>query len=161
LGVVEPMSTGLGGDCFALIYLASERRLIGLNASGRAPQAASAEALIERGFQQMPLEGAHSLTVPGALDGLAQCLANYGPITLQQAFAPAIFYAEDGFPITEVVARVWARDSAKLQRNAESARVYLPQGRAPLAGELFRNLDLARTLRLIAECGADAFYRGE
>jgi gamma-glutamyltranspeptidase/glutathione hydrolase len=161
LTVVEPMSTGLGGDCFALIYLAQERRLTGLNSSGRAPHTASAEALVERGHHQVPREGPLSITIPGALDGLVQCLTRYGTLTLPQALAPAILYAEDGFPVTEVAAQTWARNAAKLSRYAESARVYLPHGKAPLPGEVFRNPDLARTLRLIAERGSDVFYRGE
>lgn len=161
LGVVEPMSTGLGGDCFALIYLADERRLVALNASGRAPLSASADALLEQGFDCVPLEGPSSITIPGALDGLVQCLAKFGTMPLEQALAPAIFYAEDGFPVTEVAAALWRRSAAKLARNPESARIYLSQGRAPLPGEVFRNPDLARTLRLIAERGPDVFYRGE
>lgn len=99
LGVVEPMSTGLGGDCFALIHLANENRLIALNASGRAPRLASAEALLERGFSHMPVDGPLSVTVPGALDGLARCLASHGTMTLRETFAPAIFYADQGFPV--------------------------------------------------------------
>lgn len=160
LGVVEPMSTGLGGDCFALIHLANENRLIALNASGRASHSASAEALLERGFSHMPADGPLSVTVPGALDGLAECLASHGTMTLRDTFAPAIFYAEHGFPVAEVTARQWHRSTAKLERNLESARVYLPQGRAPLPGELFRNPDLARTLESISESGTALFYRG-
>lgn len=161
LSVVEPMSTGLGGDCFALIYLAGEQRLIGLNASGRVPSAASVDALLERGFKQVPLEGPLSITVPGALDGLARCLVHFGTITLEQALEPAVFYAERGFPVTEIVAQLWQRSREKLARNAESARVYLPQGRVPRPGELFRNPDLARTLKAIGQHGPDLFYRGE
>ena len=161
LGVVEPMSTGLGGDCFALVYSAKERRLRGINASGRAPRSASAQTLLDLGLRQVPLDGPLSVTVPGALDGLAGCLTTYGTITLPQALAPAIFYAEDGFPVHEVAAQQWERSSAKLRRNEESSRVYLPQGRAPLPGEVFHNPDLARTLRVIAERGPDVFYRGE
>lgn len=161
LSVVEPMSTGIGGDCFALIYLAKEQRLIGLNASGRAPRSASAEAILERGLSKVPLEGPLSITVPGALDGLGQCLASCGTITLQQALEPAIYYAEHGFPVTEVAAQLWNRTTPKLMRNTESARVYLPNGRAPQPGERFRNPDLARTLRLIAGQGIDVFYNGQ
>jgi gamma-glutamyltranspeptidase/glutathione hydrolase len=161
LMVVEPMSTGLGGDCFALISLAKENRLIGINASGRAPRAASLEALLEQGLRQMPLEGPLSITVPGALDGLVQCLASYGTISLSEALLPAIFHAENGFPVTEVAAQMWERGSARLKRNSESARCYLPNGKPPLPGQVFRNPDLAQTLRLIAERGSDVFYSGE
>ena len=161
LGVLEPMSTGLGGDCFALVYSAKERRLIGINASGRAPRSASAEALIQLGVRHVPLDGPLSVTVPGALDGLASCLTTYGTISLEQALAPAIFYAEDGFPVHEVAAQQWERSLAKLGRNEESSKVYLPQGRAPRPGEVFHNPDLALTLRLIAEQGPDVFYQGK
>ena len=161
LMVVEPMSTGLGGDCFALVNLAKENRLIGINASGRAPRAASLEALLGLGVKQMPLEGPLSVTVPGALDGLVQSLATYGTISLSEALLAAIFYAENGFPVPEVAAQMWELGSTKLKRNSESARIYLPNGRPPLPGQLFRNPDLAQTLRLIAERGSDVFYSGE
>ncbi|HWP44904.1 MAG TPA: gamma-glutamyltransferase [Blastocatellia bacterium] len=161
LGVVEPMSTGLGGDCFAIIYRARDHRLVAINGSGRAPSSASADQLLESGFDSIPLEGPHSVTVPGALDALSECLANCGTVTLKEAFADAMVYAEQGFPVTEVAARAWKRSEAKLARNAESARVYLPGGRAPEPGQIFHNPDLARTLRSISEGGAEAFYRGE
>ncbi len=161
LSVIEPMSTGLGGDLFAIIWLAKERRLIGLNASGRASRLTSREALLANGHQHVPMEGPLSVTVPGALDGLAQCLTNYGTITLDQALAPAIFYAEDGFPVTEIASQMWARAKAKLSRYPESARVWLPNGKTPQSGEVFRNPDLSHTLKLITEHGPDLFYRGE
>jgi gamma-glutamyltranspeptidase/glutathione hydrolase len=161
LSVIEPQSTGLGGDLFALIWLAKEQRLIGLNASGRASHLASAEALLAAGHNRVPMEGTLSITTPGMLDGLGRCLSDYGTISLAQALAPAIFYAEDGFPVTEITAQMWTRAAAKLSRNAESARLWLPDGRAPQPGEVFRNPDLARTLSLIAEHGIEVFYRGE
>jgi gamma-glutamyltranspeptidase/glutathione hydrolase len=161
LNVVEPMSTGIGGDCFAIIYLAKEKKLIGINGTGRAPIDISSEALIERGLTRMPLEGPLSVTVPGALDALAKCLEDYGTISLGEALATAISHAEQGFLVTEVVARQWKRASSKLNRNSESARVYLPGGKAPVAGEVFRNQDLEKTLRTISEQGTDALYRGK
>jgi len=161
LMVVEPMSTGVGGDCFGLIYPVKEKRLIGLNASGRAPSGISVETLLQRGITRMPLEGPLSVTVPGALDGLAQCLARFGTITLREALLPAVFYAENGFPVSEIVAQMWESGANKLKNNPESKRVYLPNGRSPLAGELFRNPDLAHTLRLIGEQGRGVLYAGE
>lgn len=161
LNVVEPMSTGIGGDCFAIIYLAKEKRLIGINGTGRSPAAISVEALKGRGIEQMPVDGPLSVTVPGALDGLARCLKDYGTISLSEALAPAISYAQNGFRVTEVIARQWERASAKLKLNAESARVYLPDGRSPVAGQIFRNPDLEKTFRLISEQGTDVFYHGE
>lgn len=161
LGVVEPMSTGLGGDCFALIYSPKEHRLTGINASGRAPIYASAETFRKTGVRHIPMDGPLSVTVPGALDGLSKCLSSYGTISLDEALEPAIFYAEDGFPVQEIAAQQWQRGSTKLGRNEESSRVYLPKGRAPLPGEVFHNPDLAGTLRLIAEQGPEVFYRGK
>ncbi|CAN5772147.1 gamma-glutamyltransferase [soil metagenome] len=161
LSVVEPMSTGLGGDGFALIYLSKKERLVGINASGRSPRASTVDALIERGINQMPLEGPMSITVPGFLDGLAQCLARHGTVSLRDALQPAIFYAENGFPVTEITAQLWARKSDKLRGNSESARIYLPEGKAPEPGQLFRNPELAQTFRSIAAGGIDVFYRGD
>jgi gamma-glutamyltranspeptidase / glutathione hydrolase len=161
LGVVEPMSTGLGGDCFAIIYNAREGRLAAINGSGRAPFSASADALLGLGFNSVPVEGPHSITIPGALDALSRCLATYGTITIREALADAIHYAEQGFPVSEVAARVWRRSEIKLARNDESRRVYLPDDRAPEPCEIFYNPDLARTLRSISEGGTDTFYRGE
>jgi gamma-glutamyltranspeptidase/glutathione hydrolase len=161
LNVVEPMSTSIGGDCFAIIYLAKEKKLIGINGTGRAPAAISLEALIKRGFKSMPVEGPLSVTVPGALDALAKCLKDYGTISLREALATAISHAEQVFLVTEVVARQWESASSKLKRNSESARVYLPGGKAPAAGQVFRNPDLEKTLRTISEQGTDAFYSGK
>jgi len=160
LAVIEPMSTGLGGDCFSLIYLNQEKRLLGLNASGRAPDAISVEALHKRGIEEMPLEGPLSITVPGMLDGLVQCLARYGTISLQDALKPAIEFAESGFPVPEITSQMWQRSVDKLQRNSESAHVFLPEGSAPQPGQVFRNADLARTLKTIAGEGHNALYNG-
>jgi len=160
LNVVEPMSTGIGGDCFAIIYVAKERKLIGINATGRSPAAICAETVIERGFKSMPVEGPLSITVPGALDGLAKCLQRYGTISLSKALEPAIYYAGQGFPVSEIIAGQWERAAPKLKGNSESARVYLPAGKAPAAGQVFRNPDLEKTFRVISEQGTDAFYSG-
>jgi gamma-glutamyltranspeptidase/glutathione hydrolase len=161
LGVVEPMSTGLGGDCFAIIYRADDGHLAAINGSGRAPASASADSLLGSGLDRVPLEGPLSVTTPGALDALSQSLATFGTMTLKETFADAIFHAENGFPVTEVAARMWKRSEDKLARNAESARVYLPKGRAPEPGEVFYNPDLAATLGSLSEGGPAAFYRGE
>lgn len=161
LSVVEPMSTGLGGDCFALMYIAKEQQFFALNGSGRAPTHASADDLLQQGFTHIPVESPHSVTVPGILHGLVQCLERFGTITLDQALGPAIACAEEGFPVSEIAAQQWSRAAPKLSRNAESARVYLPRGRAPRPGEVFRNPDLAQTLRLIAHYGTGVFYHGD
>ncbi|MFN2533551.1 MAG: gamma-glutamyltransferase [Pyrinomonadaceae bacterium] len=161
LNVVEPMSTGIGGDCFAIIYLAKEKKLIGINGTGRSPADISADALIERGIKGMPVEGPLSVTVPGALDALARCLRDYGSISLSEALAPAISYAAQGFAVTEVIARQWAAASSKLKQNPESAQVYLPGGQAPAVGQVFRNQDLEKTFRAISEQGIDVLYNGK
>ncbi|GIW00480.1 gamma-glutamyltransferase [Roseiflexus sp.] len=160
LNVVEPMSTGIGGDAFALIYDAQSRTVHALNGSGRAPAALSRETFTARGLTGIPLTGMLPVTVPGAVDAWVELLAAYGRLPLSQVLAPAIDYAENGFPVSEIIARGWKLAEPKLAAHPDTARTYLPQGRAPRAGELFRQPGLARSLRLIAEGGRDAFYRG-
>ena len=161
LNVVEPMSTGLGGDAFALVYLSSSRELKALNASGRAPYAASRETFQSLGYQKMPETGIHTVTIPGALDGWCSLLEEYGTMSLAQVLAPAIGLAERGFPVTEIIGHLWKKNSAKLQSNASAARTYLIDGRAPEQGEVVTQPDLAKTFRKIIEGGRDVFYRGE
>ncbi|HUU64903.1 MAG TPA: gamma-glutamyltransferase family protein, partial [Dehalococcoidales bacterium] len=161
LNVVEPMMTGLGGDVFALVYLSRSNELKGLNASGRAPYAASLETLRNLGYQKMPETGIHTVTIPGTLDGWCSLLDNYGTMSLAQVLATAIALAEHGFPVTEIIAHRWQESCAKLQANADAARTYLPAGRAPAPGEIFVQPELANTFRKIAREGRDVFYRGE
>lgn len=160
LNVVEPMSTGIGGDAFALVYDAQTRTVRALNGSGRAPAALSRELFVERGLNSIPLTGMLPVTVPGAVDAWVELLSAYGRLPLAQVLAPAIEYAESGFPVSEIIARGWKLAEPKLAAHPDTVRTYLPQGRAPRAGELFRQPGLARSLRLIAEGGRDAFYRG-
>ena len=161
LNVVEPMSTGLGGDVFALVYLRGDKQPRALNASGRAPYATSLETLQKLGHRRMPNTGIHSVTIPGALDGWCSMLENYGTMSLAQVLAPAIQLAEAGFPVTEIIAHTWKMNSARLRLNASAARTYLPAGKAPEPGHIFMQPDLARTLRKIAAGGREVFYRGE
>ncbi|MFQ5997283.1 MAG: gamma-glutamyltransferase, partial [Dehalococcoidales bacterium] len=161
LNVVEPMMTGLGGDVFVLVYLSQNQELKALNASGRAPYAASLETLQKLGYQKMPETGIHTVTIPGALDGWCALLDNYGTMSLSQVLAPAIELAEHGFPVTEVIAHRWQENRAKLQANASATRTYLPAGRVPEPGEVFVPPDLANTFKKIAQGGRDVFYRGE
>jgi len=160
LGVTEPHMTGLGGDMFALVWLAKERRLIALNASGRAGSRMRRDTLAARGFRAGSQQGAMSVTVPGALAGWELLLRTHGTRSLAQALAPAIGYAQDGFPVTPIIAAQWAEQTAFLQRDSAAAATFLPGGRAPRAGEWFRNPDLARTMRTIAAEGIGAFYGG-
>jgi gamma-glutamyltranspeptidase / glutathione hydrolase len=161
LNVVEPMATGLGGDAFALIYLSETHQVTALNASGRAPYAASLHKLQQLGYKQMPSTGIHSVTIPGTLDGWCSMLDSYGTMELGQVLQPAIDLAERGFPVTEIIAHSWQMNSPKLTLNADAARAYLPEGKAPGAGEIVRQPHLARTFRRIARGGRDVFYRGE
>lgn len=161
LNVVEPMSTGLGGDAFALVYISKSNELKALNASGRAPYAASLETLRNLGYREMPGVGIHTVTIPGTLDGWCTLLDKYGTMSLAQVLAPAIELAENGFPVTEVIGYGWKNNSAKLQSNAAAAHTYLIDGRAPEPGEVFRQPDLAMTFKKIVKGGRDVFYRGE
>ncbi len=157
LNVVEPMSTGIGGDCFALIYQADTGRVTALNGSGRAPAAFSLEEAQRRGLQEIPLTGPLPVTVPGTISGWAALLERFGTLSLADCLAPAIATAEEGFPVSQRISNSWQRSAAKLSLDAEAARVYLPP---PRPGALHRQPDLARTLRLVAEGGPDAFYHG-
>ncbi len=164
LNVVEPQMTGVGGDMFAIVWSAQDRKLYGLNASGRAGSLMTREALLARGHRTMPEETVEDVTVPGALSGWDALLRRFGTITLAQALTPAIRYADEGFPVTPIIAREWggANETAKLQRDDGARATFLVEGaRAPRAGEWFKNPDLARTLRLIAEQGPGVFYGGE
>ena len=160
LNVVEPMSTGIGGDCFALVYEAGTGQVTALNGSGRAPAAFTLEEAQRRGLtpqQGIPLTGPLPVTVPGTVSGWAALLARFGTMSLADCLAPAIATAEAGFPVSELISGGWQRSVEKLSKDPEAARVYLP---APKPGEIHRQPDLARTLRAVAEGGPEAFYRG-
>jgi gamma-glutamyltranspeptidase/glutathione hydrolase len=157
LNVVEPMSTGIGGDCFALIYQAESGQVTALNGSGRAPAAFTLEEAQRRDLDEIPPLGPLPVTVPGAASGWEALVQRFGTMTLAGCLAPAIATAEEGFPVSERISAGWQRAVDKLSRDREAARVYLP---APQWGELHRQPDLARTFRLVAEGGAQAFYHG-
>jgi gamma-glutamyltranspeptidase / glutathione hydrolase len=161
LTVVEPHMTGLGGDLFALYWPVEEGRLVALNGHGRSGSRMTREALLEAGHESIPGRGAEGVTVPGALQAWADLLEAYGTLTLAEALAPAIELAEEGFPVSPIIARDWA-NQVEVLRNDEGARAtYLVDGeRAPVAGEWFRNPDYATTLRLIAVEGPEVFYGG-
>lgn len=157
LNVVEPMSTGIGGDCFALVYEAKSGRTTALNGSGRAPAAFTHEEAQRLGLERIPVLGPLPVTVPGAASGWAALLERYGNMTLAECLTPAIATAEAGFPVSERISLGWQRSADKLSRNPEARRVYLP---APRMGEIHHQPDLARTFRTVAEGGAEAFYQG-
>lgn len=160
LCVVEPMMVSSGGDLFALVWDAKRKELKGLNASGRSPRAVSIDEMKRRGFQTMPETGIHPVTVPGAVDGWATLLQRYGTLSLAQVLQPAIEYAEQGFPVTEVIGLDW-QEALKYANNPEFASTFLVNGKSPSAGEVFANKKLAATLRKIAAGGRDVFYKGE
>ncbi|WP_169976268.1 gamma-glutamyltransferase [Tautonia rosea] len=161
IGVVEPMSCGIGGDLFAIVWDAKTGTLHGLNASGRAPKRATIEFYRDQGHDYVPVYGPLSWSVPGCVDGWATLHERFGSVPMAELLAPAIRYAEEGFPVSEVIAANWKDDEERLAAVASSAECLLPGGKAPGFGEVFQNPDLARTLRIIADEGPAAFYRGE
>jgi gamma-glutamyltranspeptidase / glutathione hydrolase len=162
LNVVEPYNTGVGGDCFALIWSAREGRLHALDGCGRAPAAASIDALASRGIAEMPAQGIFTVTVPGAVDAWATALARFGTRPIADALAPAIALAEEGFPVSELVSHDWRLAVAfEFLKNDEARRILSFASEGPRVGEIVRFPDLAATLRTIAAGGRDAFYRGE
>ncbi len=161
LGVTEPMMNGVGGDLFLLYWDAKTGKLYGLNASGWAPRGLSIEYLKQKGTLQMPQAGIDSVTVPGAVDGWAKAHARFGKLPWKDLFTPAIYYAEHGYPVPELIHDFWEGDEQALKQTPEAERIYLPGGKVPEVGEMFSNPDLGKTLRLIAEGGRDVFYHGE
>ena len=158
MGLVEPMMNGIGGDLFAIVYEAKTGQLSGLNAGGWAPTGLTPALLKSRGIDRMPFSGIYTVTVPGTVAGWDALRARFGKLPFSEILASAIFYAEHGFPVSEVVAAMWAAQVEKLAAHPNAAKTYLIDGRAPRAGEVFRNPDLAGTLRLIAEKGRAGFY---
>ena len=160
LGVVEPMSCGIGGDLFAIVWDAKSKKLYGLNASGRAPYAATIARFETMGLTEIPTHGPLSWSVPGCVDGWEELRSRFGTKPMADLLAPAIAYAEDGFPVSEIIAADWHGAETELGRIPTSAACFLPDGHAPRTGDVFRNPGLARSLRLIARDGRDAYYRG-
>ena len=160
LGVVEPMSCGVGGDLFAIVWEARTGKLYGLNASGRSPSRATLEDMRARGLTELPEAGPLSWSVPGAVDGWEALRSRFGSRPLSELLEPAVDIAEDGFPVSGVIADMWQACAADLAPYPDSVRTFLPGGRAPRVGEIFRNPDLAATYRELGRGGPDAFYRG-
>jgi gamma-glutamyltranspeptidase/glutathione hydrolase len=162
LNVVEPMSTGIGGDAFALIFLAGSGEVKALNGSGRAPLTATVDEYHRRGHNdKIPLFDILAVSVPGTVDAWATALETHGTMSLAEVLAPAIDYAENGFPVSEVIAAGWHAIAPRLMNNTAARTTYLVDGlRAPYPGEIFRQPNLAETFRQIAAGGRDAFYKG-
>ncbi|MCS6946234.1 MAG: gamma-glutamyltransferase, partial [Steroidobacteraceae bacterium] len=164
LGLMEPTGSGIGGDLFALVWDERSRRLYGLNASGRAAQGLTLQQLQRllraQGLAKIPPYGPLPVTVPGAVDGWFELHGRFGRLPLPAVLAPAIRYAREGFPVTEVIARQWERNARALADFPGFRATFMPGGRAPRKGEIFRNPRLADTLATLATEGRDAFYRG-
>ncbi len=160
MGLMEPTGNGIGGDLFAIVYEAKTGKLFGLNSSGWAASGLTPELLRSRGEKTMPARGPYTVTVPGTVAGWAALHDRFARLPLSDLLAPAIYYARNGFPVAEVTSRGWAASVKLLSASPNAARTYLVDGRAPKAGEIFRNPDLARSLELIAKGGRDAYYKG-
>jgi len=160
LGVVEPESCGMGGDLFAIYWDVKTGKLSAINASGWAPKDLTIEALQKLGQTTMPQEGIQSVTVPGAVDGWARLHQRFGKLPWKDLFQPAIYFAEHGFPVTEMIGAAWQEQEPKLKKDANATRVLMPGGSAPAVGAIFKNPQMATAYRLLAQDGASAFYRG-
>src|SRR4051812_39651689 len=162
-GVVEPYNTGIGGDCLMMAWNAREQRVVALNGTGCAARSATLDAYRGRGVErEMPAQGILTVTVPGAVDAWCTILERFGSRPLRDVLAPAIAYADDGYPVSEVIAREWGLSArAGMLANDAARRAFAPDGAAPRLGAIVRLPDLARSLRLLADGGRDVFYRGD
>src|SRR4051794_33520716 len=151
LGVMEPDMNGMGGDLFAIYWDAKTGKLYGLNASGWAPQGLTIEHLRSKGLSKMPESGIDTVTVPGAVEGWNKLHTRFGRLPWKDLFAPAIFYAENGFPVQELIGSDWGESAAELKLDPESRRVFLIHDEAPKMGEVFKNPDLGKALRVLAD----------
>jgi gamma-glutamyltranspeptidase/glutathione hydrolase len=160
LAVVEPMMCGIGGDLFAIYHEAKSGSLSGINASGWAGKGQTLEAYKAKGLSGIPMTGIHTATVPGAVDGWWQMHGRFGKLPWAELFQPAIYYARNGFPVTEIIQEDWAGTAAKLRGDENARKYWLVDGRAPKVGELFKVPALGDALELIAKGGRDAYYKG-
>jgi gamma-glutamyltranspeptidase/glutathione hydrolase len=161
LGLMEPTGCGIGGDLFAIVWDAENRELTGLNASGRAPAAMTIEYFRDNGMKSIPPLGPLPVSVPGAVDGWYELHGRYGRLPMTEILAPAIEYARNGFPVSEVIAYYMGRNKRHVEAYPGFAETYMPDGDTPKKGEIFRNPRLAKTYEMIAEGGRDVFYEGE
>ena len=161
LGVVEPEMNGIGGDLFAIGYDAKTKKLYGLNASGRSPYSLTLEEFKKRGLQYIPPDGPLAVSVPGCVDGWFELHKKFGKLPMNEILSPAILYARHGFPVADEAAYYWKMLNDHFGKLPNIVPVYLPNGKAPAAGDIFKNPSLANTLEKIAAGGRDVFYRGE
>jgi gamma-glutamyltranspeptidase/glutathione hydrolase len=160
LGVVEPESCGMGGDLFAIYWDAKTGKLTALNASGWAPKALTIDALKAKGVTEMPQQGIDSVTVPGAVEGWAKLHKRLGKLPWKDLFQPAIYFADHGYPVTEMIGAAWKDSEADLAKDQNGRHVFLMDGAAPKVGSVFRNPQMAAAYKMIATEGESAFYRG-
>ena len=162
IGLMEPIANGIGGDLFAIVWDAKSQKLYGLNASGRCPEMLTIEEAKKAGYEEyLPYTGFVPQTVPGCVDGWFELHEKFGKLAMKDILAPAIKHAEEGFPVTEVIAHYWGLGSQRLKDQPNFASTYMPGGAAPRKGEIFRNPDLANTYKILAKKGRKAFYEGD
>ena len=161
LGLVEPTGNGMGGDLFAIVWDAKTKKLYGLNGSGRSPRALTLQHFQEQGLTKIPPYGPLPVSVPGAVDGWFELHGRFGRLPMKEVLDPAIRYAREGFPVSELIAYYMQKAVPNLERYPGFRETYMPNGRAPRKGEIFKNPNLAATLEKIAAGGRDAFYKGD
>ena len=157
LGLMEPTGCGIGGDLFAIVWDAQKGELTGLNASGRSPESLTLQHFRDLGMEGIPYLGPLTVSVPGAVDGWFELHARYGRLPMSELLAPAISYAEEGFPVTQFIANLWQENVESRAEFAGVREIYMPGGAAPKTGDVFRNPNLANTYKKIVEGGRDAF----
>jgi len=161
LGLVEPTGNGIGGDLFAIIWDAKTQKLYGLNASGRSPKSLTLDYFRENGFERIPAYGPLPVSVPGCVDGWFEMHAKFGSLGMDDILAPAIHYAREGFPVSELIAYYMQGSARRYQDYPGFKETFMPGGRAPAKGEIFKNPYLANTLEILSVEGRDAFYKGD
>lgn len=162
LGLVEPHACGIGGDVFAIVWDANDKKLYGFNGSGRAPASLSMEVFKEKGLDYVPFLGVLPISVPGTVDGWFEMHERFGKLSMQEILQPAIDYGNNGFPVSEVIAWQMSDDWPRMQDIPGFRETYMPNGKStPVKGEVFKNPDLARTYDMIAKQGKEVFYQGE
>jgi gamma-glutamyltranspeptidase/glutathione hydrolase len=161
LGLTEPTGNGIGGDIFAIVWDAKTKKLYGLNGSGRSPYELKLQYFKDNGYEKIPATGPLSVSVPGCVYGWFELNKKFGKLPMNEILAPAIRYAREGFPLSEVIAYYWQGNSRSLQKFPGFSEIFMPGGKAPAKGEIFKNPYLANTLELIGKEGRDVFYKGE
>jgi gamma-glutamyltranspeptidase/glutathione hydrolase len=161
IGLMEPTGSGIGGDIFAIIWDAKTQKLYGLNGSGRSPYSLTLDYFKKNKLEKIPAFGPLSISVPGCVDGWFEMNKKFGSMKMDKLLAPAIFYARNGFPVSELIAYYWQKSAISYEKYPNFKETYLTNGKAPQKGDIFKNPNLANTLERIAKEGRDVFYKGE